>query len=218
MSDGQYEKAERILSNFIRKNRANWDALALRGLCRLELDRTEEAEADLRDALIGNRRNPAAWEALGKLAAGTKRRVVRPTLSPKGWVRPPKDGSAEFGYADVDEKGDFPWLYYAAARVAYRHEGLLEKDFPGAKEYFFSFREILLALGAALSGVGEKGEPTVELARLVAEQKAGTLVPFAFFALYTEPVADPPERDFEALRPRLVRYFDEHILVKSEDD
>lgn len=214
---GKHAKAEEIVDASVKKDPANWDALALRGACRLELGRKEEAEADLRDSIIGNRRNPAAWKALEKLAAATGRRVVRPTLSPRGWIRPPKDGTIELGYATPDRDGDFPWMLYAAGRAAYRHEGFFEKDFPKAKEYVPTFREIVFALASAFSALDPEVKPTEELARLLAERKAGTLLPFAFFALHTAPVTDPAERDFEKLRPRLVEYFDTHVLVKKED-
>ena len=49
--------------------------------------------------------------------------------------------------------------------------------------------------------------------RVLAEKKAGTLVEFAFFAAYPEPIPRKAEPGWDTLLPRLEKYFDESILV-----
>jgi len=215
-----YERAGRILRNLLRSDPANHDARMLQGLLLHRQGKHEEALAALRESLIGNRRRAEAWKILEEVAAALGRRVVRPRLDARGWTKPKdKDGDIVVAYANADEDGDFGWLMYAAARAAYRHEGMFERDFPKGKGYRFTLRELLFALSSAVTWAEPrlaKKEPVAEdLARLVREKQAGRLIPFAFFALYTRPLPARPERDFDTLKPLLERYFDEHIVVPA---
>ncbi len=59
---------------------------------------------------------------------------------------------------------------------------------------------------------------TVLLAGVVAAQdgaawKLPDAGPYVFWATYPEPLPATPETGFGALRPKLERYFDEHIVV-----
>ena len=51
-----------------------------------------------------------------------------------------------------------------------------------------------------------------EFKLLIAEKNAKTLVPFLFFAAYTEAVPRQPERDWASLKPALEKYFDQKIV------
>lgn len=107
-----------------------------------------------------------------------------------------------------------PWMFYAVARAHYRYEGAFRRDHPQAKEYAFTFREQLFAVGSALSyAETQKGSERSEASELlIAQKKAKTLVPYVFFAMYPEPVPQQPERGWEELKPLLEKYFDERIL------
>jgi len=211
----QIEEAQARLGAVLEKNTANHDARMLLGLVLHRRGMHKEAVAELRESLIGNRRNPEAWKLLKEVARKVGKRVVQPALSPRGWIgEPADDGSVVLGYADAGRDGDVPWSFYIMARAAYRHEGRFQRDHPDAKEYRFTFREQLFALGAAIpSAEAEKSSRrSKEFKALLAEKKAGTLVPFVFFALYPEPLPLQPERDFETLKPILEKYFNERVL------
>jgi len=215
-----YERTARILKNLLRSDPANHDARMLEALMLHRQGKNAEALEALRESLIGNRRREEAWKLLEQVAAALGRRVVRPRLDARGWTIPrDKDGDIVVAYANAGEDGDFGWMTYAAARAAYRHEGMFDRDFPKGKGYRFTIRELLFAVSSAVTWAEPriaKKEPVAEdLARLVQEKKAGQLIPFAFFALYTPPIRQPPERDFDTLKPVLERYFDEHIVVAA---
>jgi tetratricopeptide (TPR) repeat protein len=213
---GDTEKAEKILGSLMRRNKGNHDASALRARCRLRAGDTERALEYITASIIGNRRNPEAWEVLEELAKKLGRKVVRPRLVPGGWIEGPNEkGEISIRY-DADEDEDFPWLYYGVARAYYRQEGPFERDFPKLEEYRFTFYEQLYAVGALLQGSeGKKVSKGIE--RLQAERKAGTIVPFVFFAIYPEPIPKKPEPRFDDLLPVLEKYFDEHILVPKAE-
>ena len=146
---------------------------------------------------------------------------MRPKIDVRGWVTehdPDAKGGIEIGYAVRPDKFS-PWLWYAAARAEYRYEGPFARDFPGEKTWRFTFREQMYAMNVlAASAADEKkarSTASSDLVRVLAEKKAGTLAPFAFFAAYPEPLTATPERDFDLLRPRLEKYFDEKIVVKQ---
>jgi tetratricopeptide (TPR) repeat protein len=217
IADEKYEESEKILAGQMRRNPANYAALGLLARSQAKRGDHEAALESLRRSLIGNRRNPDAWTLLEEVAAALKKKVVRPQMTPRAFIRPPENGEVRLGYWDAGKDGDFAWYCYAVARAFYRYEGPFGKDFPKAKEYRFSFREQLYAVGAAVStAVDSEHEITEELTRLLAEKKSGTLVPFVFFALYPEPIPRKPEKDFDKLVPRLTEYFDSHIVVAKD--
>lgn len=218
VAKGDMEGAAKSIDDLVARNAANWDAHALRAQVLHAAKNDAEALAALRTSLIGNRRNPDGWKLLDDVAKALSKKVVRPKLAMRGWVRDLPKGEFEFGHVADDADG-MPWNYYAAARVYYRHEGPFARDFPSAKAYAFSFREQMFAMGVlAESAAGAKKDGTklsAELKRVLAEKAAGTLVPFTFFAVYTEPVPAAPEPGFDTLLPRLVKFFDEKIVVRK---
>lgn len=218
LKEGKFAEAAFAAETFLKDDPSFHDLRATLGLALYLQGKTKEAIPALRTALIGNRRNPEAWQVLGQVAEDLRKRVVRPVLRPRGWVLPLEDGDIQVGFADSDDPADFPWNYYAMARAVYRYEGLFGRAFPG-REYRFTFREQIEAVGAAVQCAGDMrvdGKKVGEdLTKLLREKDAGTLVPFAFFAMYPEPVPAEPEKDFDLLRPRLEKYFDEKILVKK---
>jgi hypothetical protein len=207
-----------VLRKRIAENPALHDAHTLLAESLLRQKKPAEAAVALRDGLIGNRRNPEAWRLLEEAATAIGRRVVRPSLPPRGWVLGRKDGSVQVGYAGTEGKSDLAWNAYAAARAVYRYEGTYDIEFPG-KEYRFTFREQLFAAGAAArcAEASRMSGATLEedLTRLLEERKGKGFVPFVYFAMYTEPLPAEPEREFELLRPSLEKYFDERILVRK---
>jgi tetratricopeptide (TPR) repeat protein len=214
---GDHDAAGKALDEILAKDPANWDAYFLRAQSLHARSADADAALALRASLIGNRRSPDAWKLLDEVAKALKKKVARPRVEMRGWVREAAKGESEMGHV-ADDATAMPWNYYAAARLHYRHEGPFARDFPGAKTYAFTFREQMYAMGVlAASAADEKKDGTKltpDLVRVLAEKKAGTLAPFTFFAVYTEPVPAAPEKDFDKLRPRLEKYFDEKILVK----
>ncbi len=214
---GDHDAAGTALDELLAKNAANWDAFFLRALSLHAKAADAEAALALRTSLIGNRRSPEAWKLLDEVAKALKKKVARPRVEMRGWVRESGKGEIEMGHV-ADDAAAMPWNYYAAARLHYRYEGPFARDFPGVKPYVFTFREQMYAMGVlAASAAAEKKDGTKltpDLVRVLAEKKAGTLAPFTFFAVYTEPVPAAPEKGFDSLRPRLEKYFDEKILVK----
>jgi tetratricopeptide (TPR) repeat protein len=216
----KWPEAEAALKDLLAKSPTLHDARALLGTALLRQKRPAEAAVALRDALIGNRRDPAAWKALEETAAALGKKVLRPAMQPGGWLLPGnKKGSMEVGVvARDDSDAAYCWIYYGMGRAMYRFEGRYSSDF-GVQPYVRTFREELYALGAVVRAAEDDRKEgkklTPDLARLLAEKKAGTLVPFAFFACYADPLAAAPERDFDALRPRLEKWFDEKVLVRK---
>jgi hypothetical protein len=210
---GSHEEAEARLAELLARNAANHDARMLVALSLHRRGLHAEALAALRESLIGNRRNPEGWKLLEEVARKLGRKVVRPRLKPRGWVAEGADGTT-LAYADASREADMPWMFYAVARAHYRHEGRFARDHPGAKEYRFTFREQLFAAGAAVvyAEAQKPAERSADARMLLAQKKAKTIVPFLFFATYPEPLADPPERHFESLKPILEKYFNENIL------
>jgi tetratricopeptide (TPR) repeat protein len=211
---GDHADALARLDALLKENPANHDARMLVGLALHAQGDPKAALAALRESIIGNRRNPEAWTALEQVARKLGKRVVRPRLKMKGWIAPKEDGSIVVGYAEATRDSDVPWFYYALARGYYRYEDGFKRDHPDAKEYAFTFRELLFGFGTALNAAeglkAAKRSPEFKL--LIAEKKAKTLVPFLFFAAYPEPVPQRPERGFEQLKPVLERYFDTKIV------
>ncbi len=218
LDGGKAEEAVAALQALLGKSPALHAARSLLGRALLAAGKTAEAAVALRDALLGNRRDPEGWKALDAVAAPLGRKVVRPRLEPRGWILPEEKKTVPLGYADSDREEDFPWIYYAFARAVYRYEGPYAREFPG-KAWRFTFREMLFAAAAAARGaanVKKDGKKVPEdLARLATERKGKDFAAFVFWAMYPEPIAAEPERDFEALRPALVKHFDEKILVKK---
>jgi len=220
---GKWPEAANSLDVLLKSNPALHEARALAGLSLLRMGRPKEAAAALRDALIGNRRNPEAWKALEEVASALGRKVVRPYLQPQSWLSPGKGDAVQIWFTSGNAggaKGDgMPaWACYALARAWYRYEGGYAADFPG-EAYRFTFREVLHGVGAMLQvcrkSRADGEELPDDLRRLMAEEDAGTIVPFAFFALYVEPLPAKEIGGFDLLRPRLVRYFDERILSEK---
>ena len=210
---GRFADAAAAVQKILAKNPADWDAYYLRALALFKQGKREEARLALRESLIGNRRNPDAWTLLEKIVG---RKAKRPRFEMRAWVRQ-RGKEVEISYAEKDEAADFPWIYYGIARAHYRYEGGYRREVDRGK-YRFTFREQLLALGAALWGARsarEDREPIPkDLKRLLDLGKKKELVPFAFFAIYPEPVARQPERGFDRLKPQLERYFDRRICGK----
>lgn len=211
---GKHDEASARLAGLLEENPANHDAHVLLALSLHQRGDDRAALAELREAILGNRRDPEAWKLLEQVAKKLGKRVVRPKLKLKGWIEATADGGVTLGYADAERDADMPWFYYVVARASHRYEGGFQRDHPAAKEYAFTFREQLFAFGAALdsaeSAPAAKRSPEMKL--LIAEKKANTLVPFLFFAAYPEPIPPQPERDWESLKPVLEKYFDQKII------
>ena len=81
----------------------------------------------------------------------------------------------------------------------------------------FTFREQLYAIGVLVRGIEfeqKQGDKVAsDLKRLQRESRKDDFVPYVFWAVYPAPLPAVPEAGFGALRPRLERYFDEHIVV-----
>jgi hypothetical protein len=214
---GEHDAAVMELDEIVSRNPSDWDAYVLRAASRHARKADDEAVAALRTSLVGNRRNPDAWKLLDGVTEAMGRRVARPRVDLRGWVRDLGKAGLEVGHVVTGDLAT-PWSVYAAARAYYRCEGPFARDFPQAKTYVFTFREQMFAMGAlatALADAAKNGAKlTPDAARILDEQKAGTLAEFTFFAVYTEPVGALPEKGFDALRPRLAKYFDEKIVVK----
>ncbi len=213
VSAGKHDEAVAGLKALLARNAANHDARLLVALSLHKRGLDAEALPVLRESLIGNRRTPEAWQLLEEVAGKLGKKVVRPRLKPRGWIVAADDG-ATITYADASKDADMPWMFYAVARAHYRYEGGFRRDHPQAKEYAFTFREQLFAVGSALSymEVQKAGERSEDSTLLIAQKKAKSLVPFVFFAMYPEPVPQQPERGWEDLKPLLEKYFDERIL------
>jgi tetratricopeptide (TPR) repeat protein len=211
------ETAAKAIDDMIAKNPSNWDAHVLRGRALHAAKNHADALAALRTAVIGNRRDPEAWTSLAEVAKALGKRVVRPKIAMRGWVRELGPRKYEFGHC-AEDADSMAWNNYAAARTWYRHEGAFKRDFPEAKAYVFTFREQMTAMGVlAVSAADDRKSGkklSADLKRVLAEKAAGTLPPFTFFAAYPQPVPAAPESGFDTLLPRLVKYFDEKIVVK----
>jgi len=209
---GQFAEAASTVERMLAKNQADWDAYYLRALALHEQGKREEARLALRESLIGNRRNPDAWTLLKEIVG---RKAKRPVFEMRAGVRQ-VGKEVEIVYAAKSD-ADYPWLSYGIARAHYRYEGGYRRDC-GQARYRFTFREELLALGAAVSSARsatKDREPIPkDLKRLLDLQKKKELVPFAFFAIYAEPIPRGPERGFDRLKPQLERYFDRRICGK----
>lgn len=216
ISTNELDAALAALNGLLEKNAANHDARMLRGLVRYKQKKLDEALHDLRDSIIGNRRNPEAWSLLQMVAATAGKKVKRPTFELKSWVRMSGKQQVEVSHLGRDDGSTFPWMYYGVARAAYRWEGVYRREF-GTGDYRFTFREQLFALGAVVKGTKmarqDKEKVASDLRVLLNKSKTSRFAPWAFFAMYPEPIPAEPERDFELLRPQLVKYFDERILV-----
>jgi len=210
----KHDEASARLAELLKENPANHDAHVLLALSLHQRGDDKAALAELREAIVGNRRDPEAWKLLEQVAKKLGKRVVRPKLKLKGWIEATADGGVTLGYADAGRDADMPWFYYVVARASYRYEGGFQRDHPAAKEYVFTFREQLFAFGAALNAAeaAPAAKRSQELKLLIAEKKAKTLVPFLFFAAYPEPLPQQPERDWESLKPVLEKYFDQKII------
>ena len=209
---GQFAEAASAVERMLAKNQADWDAYYLRALALHKQGKKEEARLALRESLIGNRRNPDAWALLKEIVG---RKLKRPVFEMRAWVRP-AGKEVEIAYTGESE-ADFPWLSYGIARAYYRYEGGYRREYGKAK-YRFTFREELLGIGAAVSGArsAKKNREPVpkDLKRLLDLEKKKELVPFAFFAIYPEPIPRGSERGFDRLKPQLERYFDRRICGK----
>lgn len=218
VEQGDHDAATSSIEALLAKNPANWDALLLRAKSLHARKSDADAALALRTSLLGNRRNPDAWNLLDEVAKALSKKVVRPKLAVRGWVRDLGKKGVEIGHVADDDDG-MPWNYYAVARAIYRWEGIHARDFPSAKGYSFTFREQMYAMGVlADSAAAEKKDGTklsADLKRVLAEKSAGTLAPFTFFAVYPEPLPATPEIRFDLLRPRLEKYFDTKILVRG---
>jgi len=214
---GEHDAAVMGLDEIVSMNPSDWDAYVLRAASRHARKADDEAVAALRTSLIGNRRNPDAWKLLSDVTEAMGRKVARPRVDMRGWVRDVGKIGLEVGHVTVGDLAT-PWSVYAAARAYYRNEGPFARDFPQAKTYAFTFREQMFAMGALAASLAEKAKEgaklTPDAARILEEQKAGTLPEFTFFAVYTEPVGAAPEPGFDQLRKRLAKYFDEKIVVR----
>ncbi|MCZ6572997.1 MAG: hypothetical protein O7C98_07495 [Planctomycetota bacterium] len=211
---GELDKAEKLIAEVVERNTADAGALTLKALLLHKQGKPKQALAALRESLIQNRRNPDAWRLLRQVAKDLGRKVVRPRFRIRAWVKQVRKG-IEVAFAPDTEK-NFPWIYYASARAVYRYEGEFQAAFPEAKEYRFTFREQLFAIGALVRGTeSEQKENKVasDLKRLLRESRKKDVVAYVFWATYPEPLPATPEACFGALRPKLERYFDEHIVV-----
>jgi tetratricopeptide (TPR) repeat protein len=210
---GKLAEAEAAVQRMLAKNQADWDAYYLRALALHKQGKKEEARLALRESLIGNRRNPDAWALLKQIVG---RRMKRPVFEMRAWVRE-CGKEIEIAYAEKSD-ADFPWIYYGIARAYYRYEGMYRREYGRGVKYRFTFREELLGLAAAVSGArsAKKDREPVpkDLKRLLDLEKRKQLVPFAFFAIYPEPVPRGAERGFDRLKPQLERYFDRRICGK----
>ena len=214
----EYDKVGTMVRNFVRRNPANYDALVLGAKALHQQGKDDEALVMLRNALIGNRRSPEAWTLLRQVAAKLGKRVVRPRMEPRGWVKPPdKKGDIEVGYCDASKDEDAAWLFYAPIRAVFRYEGKFREVCPKRKDYYFTFTEQIHAVGSVVRHaeirVKSKEPNAADVTSLLEEKGKGTIVPFAFFAMYPEPIPAKPEPGFDKLRPLLIEYFDRHILV-----
>jgi hypothetical protein len=215
---GDHDAAVMALDEIVAANPSDWDAYVLRAASRHARKIDDEAIAALRTSLIGNRRNPDAWKLLSDVTEAMGRKVVRPRVDLRGWVRDLGKAGLEVGHVTTGDLAT-PWSVYAAARAYYRCEGPFARDFPNAKTYAFTFREQMFAMGAlatALADAQSQGAKlTPDAQRILDEKKAGTLPEFTFFAVYTEPVGANPEPGFDQLKKRLAKYFDEKIVVRQ---
>jgi hypothetical protein len=214
---GDHDAAVKAADELIAKNAANWEAHLVRAASLHAKGADADALAALRTSLIGNRRRPEAWKLLDDVAAAMSKKVARPKLDVRGWVRDKAKDETEVGSV-FEKDADMPWTYYAAARAVYRWDGRFTRDFPAAKSYAFTFREQMFAmcvLAAAADVQRADGKANSEdLKRVVAERKARTLTEFTFFAVWPEPLSSKSEPGLDALRPRLEKYFDEKVLLK----
>lgn len=214
---GEHDAAVMALDEIVIRNPVDWDAYALRAASRYAKKAHDEAVAALRASLVGNRRNPEAWKLLEAVTEAMGRKVERPRVDMRGWVRDLGKAGLEVGHVTTGDLAT-PWSVYAAARAYYRREGPFARDFPDAKEYSFTFREQMFAMNALAAALAEKAKEgaafTPDALRILEERKAGTLPEFTFFAVYTEPVGASPEPGLDALRKRLAKYFDERIVVR----
>lgn len=214
---GERDAAIMALDEVVAKDPANWDAFCVRAASQHAKKVDDEAVLALRASLIGNRRNPEAWKLLDDVAGAMGRKVVRPHVDLRGWVRDIGKGAIEVGHVTTGDLA-MPWSYYAAARAFYRREGPFARDFPAAKSYAFTFREQMYAMGVLAASLADEAKNGAKLTpdaeRILAEKKAGTLAQFTFFAVYPEPLTTTAEAGFDRLRPRLEKYFDEKIVVR----
>lgn len=217
VAKGDHDGAAKAIDDLLAKNPANWDAHLLRASSLHARAMDKDAVAPLRTSLVGNRRSPEAWRLLADVAKALAKKVVRPTLDLRGWVREKSKTQIEVGGVFLKD-ADMPWTYYAGARALYRYEGNFGRDFPAAKSYAFTFREQMFAMCVLAQEAETQRKDgaanAADLKLVLAEKKAGTLTPFTFFAVYPEPVPATPEPGFDALRPRLEKYFDEKVLVR----
>ena len=217
VTKGDHDAAAKLLDELLAKNAANWEAHLVRATSLHAKAADADALASLRASLVGNRRRPEAWKLLDDVAAALGRKVLRPALDVKGWVREKGKDQIEVGSVFVVD-ADMPWTYYAAARAVYRWDGGYLKDFPASKTYTFSFKEQMFAmcvLANEADAIRRTGKTIPDdLKRVVAEKQAGTLTEFAFFAAWPEPLTATPEPGIDALRPRLAKYFDDKVVVK----
>lgn len=215
---GDHDGATKGVDALLAKDPANWDALLVRASSLHARKLDADALAALRASIVGNRRNPDAWKLLDEVAKALGKKVARPAIDVRGWARELGKDSIEVGWVAAD-KVDGPWNEYAAARAVYRWGGKFASDFPQAKAYVFTFREQMWAMGVFADSAAEEkkggAKLSADMTRVLAERKAGTLAPFTFFAAYPEPLTATPEREFDLLRPRLEKYFDEKIVVKK---
>ena len=214
---GELDAAQEAVDGLLGRNPANWDAWLLRARVLHARESDAEALSALRTSLVGNRRSPEAWQLLEELARALGKKVVRPRLALRGWVRELGQGEVECGHV-ADDSDAMPWSYYAAARAVYRYEGPYARDFPGAAPYRFTFREQMYAMGVLAASARDARRSGTRLSgglkRVLSEDSAGSLVPFTYFAVYPEAVPALPEPGFDALLPRLERYFDQKVLVR----
>jgi len=214
---GDHDAAVKGADELIAKNAANWEAHLVRATSLRAKGADADALAALRTSLIGNRRRPEAWKLLDDVAAALSKKVARPKLDVRGWVRDKGKDETEVGSVFVKD-ADMPWTYYAAARAVYRWEGRFTRDFPAAKTYAFTFKEQMFAmcvLAAEADAQRAEGKSNADdLKRVSAERKAKTLTEFTFFAVWPEPLSSKSEPGLDALRPRLEKYFDEKVLLK----
>jgi hypothetical protein len=217
LAQGETDAALAGVDALLAEHASNWDAHVLRARVLHAQGSHADAAAALRTALIGNRRCPEAWELLDSVAKALGKKVVRPRVAMRGWVRDRGKAGYELGHVATDDDG-MPWNYYAAARAHYRFEGPFARDFPKGTSYTLTFREQMYAVGVLAASAVEQRKDGVKLSadlrRVLSERTAGTLPPFAFFAVHPEPVPAQPEPGWDKLLPRLVKYFDQKILVR----